>query len=186
MSLFSCRHFILVLSTGGDEAQTNGLSIRSVIVASIGRIGSVPLLTVTDVSATIFMPLLYTVIEPAFAIIAACLPTYRPLFVWPRSRYSRATHPAVTDTLLYASGLPVQRTSQTTLPSSSGVSHPAPTSKQWESGLAQSPGFAEATLMRELYRDYEKESVVIASRITRTSSRTTNYSKPLEKWVELD
>ena len=28
------------------------------------------------------MPFLYTIIEPAFAIICACLPTYRPLFLW--------------------------------------------------------------------------------------------------------
>ena len=28
------------------------------------------------------MPFLYTIIEPAFAIVCACLPTYRPLFVW--------------------------------------------------------------------------------------------------------
>ena len=28
------------------------------------------------------MPFMYTIIEPAFAIICACLPTYRPLFLW--------------------------------------------------------------------------------------------------------
>jgi hypothetical protein len=28
------------------------------------------------------IPFLYTIIEPAFAIICVCLPTYRPLFLW--------------------------------------------------------------------------------------------------------
>ncbi|MCJ1289567.1 hypothetical protein MMC34_001100 [Xylographa carneopallida] len=52
-----------------------------VLAASAGRIGSVPLLALSDVSATITMPFLYTIIEPAFAIVCACLPTYRPLFL---------------------------------------------------------------------------------------------------------
>ena len=39
-------------------------------------------LRLTPKTATIMMPFLYTIIEPAFAIICACLPTYRPLFVW--------------------------------------------------------------------------------------------------------
>ncbi|MCJ1389852.1 hypothetical protein MMC18_002709 [Xylographa bjoerkii] len=60
-----------------------------VLTASAGRIGSVPLLALSDVSATITMPFLYTIIEPAFAIICACLPTYRPLFLCLASRDSR-------------------------------------------------------------------------------------------------
>ncbi|MCJ1281443.1 hypothetical protein MMC26_000762, partial [Xylographa opegraphella] len=59
-----------------------------VLAVSAGRIGSVPLLTLSDVSATITMPFLYTIIEPAFAIICACLPTYRPLFLGFASRDS--------------------------------------------------------------------------------------------------
>ncbi|MCJ1398115.1 hypothetical protein MMC11_001312 [Xylographa trunciseda] len=59
-----------------------------VLAASAGRIGSVPLLALSDVSATITMPFLYTIIEPAFAIICACLPTYRPLFLCLASRHS--------------------------------------------------------------------------------------------------
>ncbi|MCJ1243346.1 hypothetical protein MMC30_000543 [Trapelia coarctata] len=64
-------------------------------VAAAGRIYSVPNLIITDVSATIMMPLLYTVIEPAFAILCACLVTYRPLAkaLSPNSlkRYFRST-----------------------------------------------------------------------------------------------
>ena len=55
---------------------------RRSIFASIGRIYSVPELMVADLPATIDMPIMYAVIEPAFAIIAACLPTYRPIFSW--------------------------------------------------------------------------------------------------------
>lgn len=39
-------------------------------------------------TATIMMPFLYTIIEPAFAIICACLPTYRPLFLWMKRQIS--------------------------------------------------------------------------------------------------
>ncbi|MCJ1432768.1 hypothetical protein MMC27_002125 [Xylographa pallens] len=59
-----------------------------VLAASAGRIGSVPLLALSDVSATITMPFIYTIIEPAFAIVCACLPTYRPLFLGLASRDS--------------------------------------------------------------------------------------------------
>ena len=38
------------------------------------------MLVATDLPATIHAPFLYAVIEPSFAIIAACLPTYRPIF----------------------------------------------------------------------------------------------------------
>ena len=52
------------------------------IAAGIGRILTVPTLVAGNLPATIAMPFLFVVIEPAFAIICACLPTYRPLALW--------------------------------------------------------------------------------------------------------
>ena len=52
------------------------------IAAGIGRILTVPSLMAENLPATIAMPFLFVIIEPAFAIICACLPTYRPLALW--------------------------------------------------------------------------------------------------------
>ena len=52
------------------------------IAAGIGRILTIPSLIASNLPATIPMPFLFTIIEPAFAIICACLPTYRPLALW--------------------------------------------------------------------------------------------------------
>ena len=60
--------------------------LHSSVVASIGRIFSIPQLVATNVPATIHAPYLYAVVEPAFAIIAACLPTYRPIFTFFRRK----------------------------------------------------------------------------------------------------
>ena len=56
--------------------------------------------------------------------------------------------------------------------------------KEWESGLTRSPAYAAAVLVKNGYGDCGKESVVLVSRVSRTNSQTTNYSKPLEKWME--
>ncbi|MCJ1356281.1 MAG: hypothetical protein MMC33_006275 [Icmadophila ericetorum] len=71
-----------------------------IVTASVGRIGSVPNLVQSEKSgqysyllacrsqrfdfseATIFLPFLYSIVEPAFATICACLPMYQPLFLW--------------------------------------------------------------------------------------------------------
>ncbi|KAI4141845.1 MAG: hypothetical protein LQ340_007525 [Diploschistes diacapsis] len=52
------------------------------IAAGVGRLLTIPSLVATNLPATIAMPYLFTIIEPAFAIICACLPTYRPLALW--------------------------------------------------------------------------------------------------------
>ncbi|MCJ1324757.1 hypothetical protein MMC10_001419 [Thelotrema lepadinum] len=52
------------------------------IAAGIGRILTVPDLISTNLSASIAMPFLFVIIEPSFAIMCACLPTYRPLALW--------------------------------------------------------------------------------------------------------
>ena len=38
--------------------------------------------------------------------------------------------------------------------------------------------------MKDRHEDCEKGNAILMSRVSRTSSRATNYSKPLEKWME--
>ena len=52
------------------------------IAAGIGRILTVPSLISTNLPASLAMPYLFVIIEPSFAIMCACLPTYRPLAIW--------------------------------------------------------------------------------------------------------
>ncbi|MCJ1226586.1 hypothetical protein MMC12_003239 [Toensbergia leucococca] len=51
-----------------------------VCVASLGRIISISTIKAKDISYTLLVPYTYSTLEPAIAIICACLPTFGPLF----------------------------------------------------------------------------------------------------------
>jgi hypothetical protein len=51
-----------------------------VCIASLGRIVTAQQIEETDITYTLLTPYTFSALEVAFAIICACLPTYRPLF----------------------------------------------------------------------------------------------------------
>ena len=73
------------------------------IGAGIGRLVTIPILLSGNLSASIYTPYLFVIIEPAFAIICACHPTYRPLALWFGHSISTSRAGSAVRSLLFSS-----------------------------------------------------------------------------------